>query len=132
MRATVPDDRSRRLPEIMPLSLCWSGDSRPLVKDPTFRITNLELTDEEGAALANELDAVRNDRYPLSPRIRVLRSIRDKLPGAPPAAPAPDRSHRGSAIRGERLDLGHAGVEANPFRQLSAGHKRDTGCCRCF
>jgi len=80
VRATVPDDRSRRLPEIMPLSLCWSGDSRPLVKDPTFRIMNLELTGEEGAALANELDViVRNDRYPLSPRIQTLRAVLAKL-----------------------------------------------------
>jgi hypothetical protein len=97
------------------------------------RRMQLDLTDEEAFALLKLLtEKIENDRYPLSPRIRVLRSIRDKLPGAPPAAPAPDRSHRGSAIRGERLDLGHAGVEANPFRQLSAGHKRDTGCCRCF
>jgi hypothetical protein len=74
----------------MPLSLCWSGDSRPLVKDPTFRITNLELTDEEGAALANELDAVRNDRYPLSPRIQTLRAVLAKLRPEPVREPLPE------------------------------------------
>jgi hypothetical protein len=35
---------------------------------------SLELTDEEAAALVRELDEiVRNDRYPLSPRIQALR-----------------------------------------------------------
>jgi hypothetical protein len=34
----------------------------------------LELTDEETAALLGELDRIINgDRYPLSPRIRVLK-----------------------------------------------------------
>jgi hypothetical protein len=48
----------------------------------------LDLTDDEAAALLKELNAlIENDRYPLSPRIQVLRSIRDKLPGAPPSAP---------------------------------------------
>ena len=48
----------------------------------------LELTDEEAAALLKELNAIiDNDRYPLSPRIRMLRQIRAKLPGAPPPPP---------------------------------------------
>ena len=38
---------------------------------------NLDLTDEETAALLAELDRIiRDDRYPLSPRIRMLRAIR--------------------------------------------------------
>jgi hypothetical protein len=38
----------------------------------------LELTDEEAAALANELDGiVRNDRYPLSPQ--TLQAVLAKL-----------------------------------------------------
>jgi hypothetical protein len=50
---------------------------------------HLDLTEEEALALLKLLtEKIENDRYPLSPRIRVLRSIRDKLPGAPPAAPA--------------------------------------------
>jgi len=41
---------------------------------------NLELTDEETAALTQELhDIVENDRYPFSPRIITLRGILAKL-----------------------------------------------------
>jgi hypothetical protein len=37
---------------------------------------NLDLSDEETAALLNLLiEAIENDRYPLSPRIRLLRGI---------------------------------------------------------
>src|SRR5690349_11737075 len=40
------------------------------------KFMNLELTDEQGEALADELDTiVRNDRYPLSPRIQRLKAI---------------------------------------------------------
>jgi hypothetical protein len=43
---------------------------------------------EEAAALVRELNAIiDNDRYPLSPRIRMLRGIRAKLPVAPPPPP---------------------------------------------
>jgi hypothetical protein len=48
----------------------------------------LDLTDEEADALLNLLNrAIETDRYQLSPRIRVLRGIRVKLPGAPPEPP---------------------------------------------
>ena len=48
----------------------------------------LDLTNEEDAALLSLLDRViADDRYPLSPRIRLLRAIRAKLPGAPPEPP---------------------------------------------
>ena len=41
---------------------------------------NLDLTDEESAALLGELDRIINgDRYPFSPRIRTLTAIRDKV-----------------------------------------------------
>jgi hypothetical protein len=51
---------------------------------------DLPLTDEEAAALANELDAiVRNDRYPLSPRIQTLSAILAKLRSAPIPGPLP-------------------------------------------
>jgi hypothetical protein len=47
------------------------------------REMQLDLTDEEAAALLRELNnIIENDRYPLSPRIRMLRGIRAKLPGA--------------------------------------------------
>jgi len=49
----------------------------------------LDLTDEEALALLKLLtEKIEGDRYPLSPRVRVLRSIRDRLPGAPPTGPA--------------------------------------------
>jgi hypothetical protein len=48
----------------------------------------LDLTDEEAAALLSLLNRViADDRYPLSPRIRMLRGIRAMLPGAPPQPP---------------------------------------------
>ena len=68
----------------------------------------LDLTDEETLALLNLLtDAIENDRYPLSPRIRVLRGIRAKLPGAPPQPPsarpaAPEERSPGRAPRAGR------------------------------
>ena len=37
---------------------------------------NLDLSDNETAALTKELDDItRNDRYPFSPRIRILKAI---------------------------------------------------------
>src|SRR5262249_49632941 len=52
------------------------SDSSPLVNAPThLRDMNLEFSDEETAALLAELDRIiRDDRYPLSPRIRTLES----------------------------------------------------------
>jgi hypothetical protein len=41
---------------------------------------NLDLTDEESAALIRELDRIiDDDRYPLSPRIMTLKAILAKL-----------------------------------------------------
>jgi hypothetical protein len=49
----------------------------------------LDLTDEEASALLRLLNrAIDDDRYPLSPSIRLLRGIRVKLPGAPPEPPS--------------------------------------------
>jgi hypothetical protein len=68
----------------------------------------LELTEEEGAALLGELNnLIENDRYPLSSRIRLLRAIRAKLPGAPleplPARPpTPEERTPGRAPRAGR------------------------------
>ena len=57
---------------------------------------NLELSDEETAALTQELqDIVERDRHPLSPRIRTLRAILAKLRPEPvrePNAYAPPRA----------------------------------------
>jgi hypothetical protein len=51
---------------------------------------NLDLTDEETAALLAELDRIiRNDRYPLSARIRMLQAIRAKIRPEPAREPSP-------------------------------------------
>jgi hypothetical protein len=54
---------------------------------------HIDLTAEETAALARELtDITWSDRYPLSPRIKVLEGIRAKLrpqPVRPAASPSP-------------------------------------------
>jgi hypothetical protein len=53
-------------------------------------MTHLDLSDEETAALTQELhDIVESDRYPLSPRIRTLRGILGKLRPEPPREPLP-------------------------------------------
>jgi hypothetical protein len=49
---------------------------------------NLDLTDDEAAALTQELhDIVESDRYPFSPRIRTLSAILAKLRLEPARAP---------------------------------------------
>jgi hypothetical protein len=51
---------------------------------------HLDLTDEEAAALSQELhDIVENDRYPFSPRIRTLRGTLAKLRPEPVREPLP-------------------------------------------
>jgi len=51
---------------------------------------HLDLSDEETAALAQELhDIVENDRYPFSPRIRTVRAILSKLRPEPVREPLP-------------------------------------------
>jgi hypothetical protein len=62
---------------------------------------HLDLTDEEAAALLSLLNrAIDDDRYPLSPRIRTLRAIRAKLPGAPlePPPARPPTPRAGAAL----------------------------------
>jgi hypothetical protein len=50
----------------------------------------LDLSDEETAALLAELDRlIDGDRYPFSPRIRMLQGIRDKLRPPPVREPLP-------------------------------------------
>ena len=54
---------------------------------------NLDLSDEESASLLAELDRIiRGDRYPLSPRIRMLRAIRAKIRPEPVREPLPPPS----------------------------------------
>jgi hypothetical protein len=51
---------------------------------------NLDLTDEQAAALLKELnDIIDGDRYFLSPRIRTLEEIRAKIRPGPVREPLP-------------------------------------------
>jgi hypothetical protein len=51
---------------------------------------NIDLTDEEAAALLRELnDIIDGDRYFLSPRIRTLKAIRSKIRPEPVREPLP-------------------------------------------
>jgi hypothetical protein len=57
---------------------------------------HLELTDEQTEALIRELSLIiEYDRYPFSPRIRVLKEIRGMLRPEParPAPPPPLRNY---------------------------------------
>jgi hypothetical protein len=55
---------------------------------------NLELTDEQAAALTRELlDIIEGDRYPFSSRIRTLREILSKLRPEPIREPLPPIRH---------------------------------------
>jgi hypothetical protein len=52
--------------------------------------TNLQLTDEEAAALIRELDhIIQDDRFPLSPRIMMLKAILNKITPEPVREPLP-------------------------------------------
>jgi hypothetical protein len=67
----------------------------------------LDLTDEETAALTQELqDIVENERYPFSSRIRTLRDILAKLRPEPLRQPLPPLKvyapPRGTAARRRR------------------------------
>ena len=94
---------------------------------------NLDLSDEETAALAQELnDIVETDRYPFSPRIRTLRAILAKLrpeparePLPPPKVYAPPRAGR---TGGEaRLGKGRRGSEPRKLRAEHAVIHEDNG-----
>jgi hypothetical protein len=68
---------------------------------------NLDLTDEEKAALLGELDSIiDSDRFPFSPRIRMLKEIRAKIEPYPTREPLPTPKHydppRATAARRRR------------------------------
>jgi hypothetical protein len=50
----------------------------------------LDLTDEQTTTLLRELDrTIDRDRFPFSPRIRILKEIRDKIRPEPLREPLP-------------------------------------------
>ena len=64
------------------------------VKPSHIRDMNLDLTDEQAAALERELRRIiAGDRYPLSPRIMTLKAIRSKLRPEPIREPLPEPKH---------------------------------------
>jgi hypothetical protein len=64
---------------------------------------NLQLTDEETAALERELRQIVNDeRYPLSARIRTLKAILNKIRPEPERAPLPPPPKQYEPPRGGR------------------------------
>jgi len=62
---------------------------------------NLELSDEETALLETELrNILDNDRYFLSPRVRTLREILNKIRPEPVREPLPPMRHYEPPSRG--------------------------------
>jgi hypothetical protein len=56
---------------------------------------NIDLTDEETAALLRELDGIiANDPYLLSPWVQTLKAIRNKIRPEPPRKALPPLKHR--------------------------------------
>jgi hypothetical protein len=61
-----------------------------VVNDPISGVMNLDLTDEETAALPRELDGlIDGDRYFMSQRIKTLKAIRAKIRPEPVREPLP-------------------------------------------
>ena len=91
--------------------------------DPHIRPMN--LTDEETLALVNLLErTIRDDPYPLSPRIRVLKAILDKL--VEPRPGTNRRRRRNDTRHGREASTGGAGeIRTRPTgdaREYAAAH----------
>jgi hypothetical protein len=71
---------------------------------------NLDLTDEETAALLRELDdIIDGDRYFLSPRIKMLKAIRAKIRPEPVREPLPPPPKRYEPPRATSRQLRRGG-----------------------
>jgi hypothetical protein len=71
---------------------------------------NLDLTDEETAALLRELDGIIDgDRYFMSPRIKTLRAIRAKIRPEPVREPLPPPAKSYAPPRATAKQRRHAG-----------------------
>jgi hypothetical protein len=73
---------------------------------------NLDLSDEESAALTKELNGItRNDRYPFSERIRTLKAILAKLTPEPVREPLQTAGdYRTAGKRRSRLEQLESGL----------------------
>ena len=89
-------------------------ETAPLIS----QVMNLDLSDEQAAALANELDGiVSNDRYLLSLRIQTLKAVLAKLRfGADPPAIARAQALRSTASHPSRKAAARLG-KSEPVTQ---------------
>jgi len=64
---------------------------------------DIHLTDEQSATLLAALDKIIDgDRYPLSPRVKMLREIRAQIKPYPMHEPLPPRKHYEPPRAGQR------------------------------
>jgi hypothetical protein len=87
---------------------------------------NLDLTDDETAALLRELDnIIENDRFFLSPRIQTLKVIRAKLKPYPVREPLPPvkayEPPRASAARGDARAVSAASTTVHRLARRGRG-----------
>jgi len=76
-----------------------------LMPDYRAQRCKFDLTDEESSALRKSLtDAIEYDRYPLSPRVQMLRGILMKFGPMAPQPPPPARPPTPDARLGARAD----------------------------
>jgi hypothetical protein len=90
---------------------------------------NLDLTDEQTAALLKELDSlIAADRFPFSPRIQMLKAIRAKLRPEPVREPLPEPKQY--APQREDSDAGEIPAQPidDPRRRGKAGVRLIVWC----
>ena len=94
---------------------------------PHIEIMILDLSNEQAATLANELTAIiENDRYFLSPRIRMLREIRKHDPPRTETRSAP----RAQTLRAPtRRTIPQTGLDET--RNRPTNDARERGGCPC-
>jgi hypothetical protein len=98
-----PADRRNSLTAVPPAVSLRAEASRP-----NIGIMHLDLTDDEAAALTQELhDIVENDRYHFSPRIRTLRAILTKLRPEPVRGVETHPSRKCANKFGAKTKIGH-------------------------
>jgi hypothetical protein len=82
---------------------------------------NLDLTDDETAALLRELDGlIDGDRYFMSPRIKTLKAIRAKIRPEPVREPLPPR-----ATAKQRRRVGRCADRTAQRRDFAGSLRRD-------
>jgi hypothetical protein len=94
-------------------------------KQPHLTIITPDLTDEEIAALTHLLrEKIDNDRYPLSPRIQVLKGILAKIRPEPAREPSP---HRRERVRRAGAATGAKHLKSTPAPPMTLGNAARAG-----